>query len=393
MSLVPRIASPLMVALGGLFVGLALAEGLCRLQVVDEVHAPPMLWGTTLIPMDPEDLRPIAKVESESRYLKVDRALGWSIRPDGVTKGGLYQADAVGLRSLPGREPPDPTAPGVRVAAFGDSFTHCDEIPYEDSWPHLLEEHLGRGVRVFNGGVQGYGTDQAYLRFLEMRETIRPHIVILGLALADPIRNVNVFRTFAAGWTALTKPRFVLAGDGIELINRPTIPPEDVPTLIAAGDPLLLQDAWYDARDWSSGPLAWSVLYRFANARLRGPSRHPQPCCAAGSEPTEVTARIVIEFAREVAESGGRFICLVVAGRPRLEPAKRIRWRPLMDRLAAAGVSIVDVTEELLQVADVPATFAPKGHLARPGNEVVAQALAVEVGTLVEALESAGRRP
>ena len=58
------------------------------------------------------------------------------------------------------------------------------------------------GSRVFNAGVPGYGTDQAYLRYRERKESLAPDIVILGLMIGDMKRNVNVFRTFLAGWTA-----------------------------------------------------------------------------------------------------------------------------------------------------------------------------------------------
>jgi len=52
-------------------------------------------------------------------------------------------------------------------SAFGDSFTHGDEVRDNEAWPFRLSELLG--CEVENFGVGGYGQDQAYLKYLKYR--------------------------------------------------------------------------------------------------------------------------------------------------------------------------------------------------------------------------------
>lgn len=52
-----------------------------------------------------------------------------------------------------------------RIAIVGDSFTFKLEVPYEKTWGHQFEIALGPGWQVLNFGVDGYGLDQAFLRY------------------------------------------------------------------------------------------------------------------------------------------------------------------------------------------------------------------------------------
>ncbi len=379
----------------GTVIGLSLVELVCRLGVEDGVRSPMTLWGSELIPKDARDLRAAGESEAKYNYLRVDPSLGWTISPgESVGEDVLYQADAVGMRALPGHASIGPDESNIRIAAFGDSFTHCDEVPFEECWTHLVE--IETEARVFNAGVPGYGTDQAYLRYLEMRDIIEPDIVILGLMIGDIKRNVNIFRTFMGEWTAWTKPRFVLDGDSIRLINQPAASPAESPDMIAQGHPLLAHDWWYDPEEWRDGLLAKSVAYRFARARL-GRERERSNYYLSTSEPTLVTARIVSAFKRQVEETGGRFICLIIPSQPDLRYSDPVPWQPLLTRLTKAGVEIIDPTTSLRELADSPGLFESQGHYARLGNEVLAQSLvrAIEtrpviVGIAAERFDSGG---
>ncbi len=367
----PSMLARLALGLASTLIGLALVEGLCRLAVEDGDRIPRTLWGSPLLPKDPADLRAAGRSEASYRYLRVDPALGWTIAPGRSTENGvLYAADEKGMRTLPGPRSSASLRSSPRIAAYGDSFTHCDEVPFEECWTDRVEREAG--VQVVNAGVPGYGTDQAYLRYLETREALRPDVVILGLMIGDVKRNVNVFRTFLSGWTAWSKPRFVLDGDGIALINHPAATPAEVPDLIARRDPLLERDWWYDPAEWEGGPLSVSVAYRFARARLFRPRERPS-LFLPNSEPTLVTARIVESFARDVEAAGGRFLCLVIPSRPDLRHGDPVPWQPLLTRLRLAGVEIVDPTNDLRELAGSPGLFRPLGHYALPGNEVLAR--------------------
>src|SRR5512147_1251033 len=107
--------------------------------------------------------RPEDAVRDEDPYFCFDSDLGWCIRPNGVSKNGLFRANAVGLRGDRDYAPQPPT--GVtRIAVFGESFVHGDKVANEETWPHLLEI-AAADVEVLNFGVNGYGTDQALLRY------------------------------------------------------------------------------------------------------------------------------------------------------------------------------------------------------------------------------------
>jgi hypothetical protein len=74
---------------------------------------------------------------------------------------------------------------------------------------------------VGNYGVGGYGTDQAYLRFVKnTRDSAK--IVILGIFPENVLRNVNRYRYFLDARTVFSlKPRFVLENDHLRLVELP----------------------------------------------------------------------------------------------------------------------------------------------------------------------------
>ncbi|MCB9743442.1 MAG: hypothetical protein H6741_25060 [Alphaproteobacteria bacterium] len=149
----PRWARPAL-ALVGLGLALGLAEGFARLRGPD---------GLGFMLLD----APGAGMES---VLEPDPERLWRTRPgaDVQVRGLEYSAEvrinALGLRG-PELGPPDPQ--GMRVLALGDSFTLAAQVPEAQSYAALLgpalSEALGRRVEVLNGGVDGYGTQQATL--------------------------------------------------------------------------------------------------------------------------------------------------------------------------------------------------------------------------------------
>ena len=107
------------------------------------------------------------------------------------------------------------------LAAFGDSFTYCEEVGNEETWEEQLAAMLSGDV--YNFGVGAYGTDQAYLRFHEEFEKVGTPLVALGLITENINRIVNRYRPFYFERTGYTmpKPRFILRGKIRELIENP----------------------------------------------------------------------------------------------------------------------------------------------------------------------------
>ena len=97
-----------------------------------------------------------------------------------MSKDGLYKSSEEGIRSQ---------AVGVsykdaqrlpRVAIVGDSFTFGLGVPFESSWGAQLENSMTNTVEVLNFGVNGYGIDQAYLRYTRDAKPLHPEMVILS---------------------------------------------------------------------------------------------------------------------------------------------------------------------------------------------------------------------
>ena len=82
----------------------------------------------------------------------------------------MYRYNTQGIRSPVPAFTPRAAEGVLRIALFGDSFTHGDDVPVEHSFGQVLEQQLitaGIPAEVLNFGVGGYGIDQAMLRFKE----------------------------------------------------------------------------------------------------------------------------------------------------------------------------------------------------------------------------------
>ena len=145
-------------------------------------------------------------------YQRIDPELGWITIPGAFTDDAAITAS--GIRATHDYADAPPTGV-LRIAAFGDSFVHGDEVATDETWEAALERALP-GAEVLNYGVGGYGLDQALLRYVRDGAAKSPHVVLLGVITDDVLRGVNVFRPFFAPDTGhvLTKPRFLLDGAG-----------------------------------------------------------------------------------------------------------------------------------------------------------------------------------
>lgn len=199
----------LALALVALAVTLAAAEGLLRVlgysAIYDVYSRPSLFW----------------------RY---DSLLGWSHEPGA---SGTYvgprpfpiefesevRLNALGLRGpeLEAREPGE-----YRVLLLGDSLVAGFEVPYEKHFGTLTEAKLERQlhvpVRVLNGGVRGYGTDQAYLYYRERGRELGADLVVFVHSANDPDDNMTLHRIRRP----FGKPAFALGANGsLEILGSP----------------------------------------------------------------------------------------------------------------------------------------------------------------------------
>ncbi|MBM4267521.1 MAG: hypothetical protein FJ144_13055 [Deltaproteobacteria bacterium] len=341
----------------GLVAALAVLEVAARLATVTE-DGREHLFGTELLPRVPltgEQRTWLSLGAADFPYYVPDPELGWTIKPNGRIWDDRQVANADGLRAP--RELPDAKPAGVRrVLLAGDSFTHGDEIAFEDTWGNRLEEELGPGWEVWNGAVSGYGTDQAVLRWRKLAPRVEPDVAVLGIYREDLLRNLGIFRPVKHPGTGFpfSKPRFVREGDAdggrLRLANSPVVPPEEVPaTLEHFADSMLreLDDLWrpelFAKPWWYASRLA---RYFASRAMLEDERARREALIAAGGEATRTTAAIVKQFAADANVSGATPLVVLLPDTNDLEAygsGGSPPLAPLAELLAVAGVPVIDV--------------------------------------------------
>ena len=190
------------------------AGGLFFLKRVRHIEYAPLSTASVLTQDHRDNLQ--ALFAGETDYLVHSPLLGWGIKPDGRWHD-MYQANVQGIRATKEYEPRP--APGrVRIAAFGDSITHGDDVKNEDTWQVQMEKS-DPSLEVVNFGVAGYGLDQALLRYLHEGISYHPQVVFIGFMEENINRLVNVFRPFYYPGIPLAKPRFILRNDELVLLK------------------------------------------------------------------------------------------------------------------------------------------------------------------------------
>jgi hypothetical protein len=118
-------------------------------------------------------------------YFVSDTLLGWRVGPSRRSTDGMYLSSAEGIRSprVGIAYAGHPTL--HEIAIVGDSYTFGLEVPFEDSWGSQLERALGTGYQTLNFGTDGYGVDQAYLRYGRDVRPWHPAVTIFGFIQHD----------------------------------------------------------------------------------------------------------------------------------------------------------------------------------------------------------------
>jgi hypothetical protein len=157
-----------------------------------------------------------------------------------------------------------------RIAIVGDSFTFGLEVPYEDTWGPQLEIALGLEWQVLNFGVDGYGVDQAFLKYQLNVLAWHPDIVILGVIEDDFRRTMGVygFLTFP-GWLPFPKPRFVVRDHVLTPLNFPLPHPGFIFTRQFITDlPFIECDRSFQSAEWEWHSYFNAYTIRFLLSRF-----------------------------------------------------------------------------------------------------------------------------
>jgi hypothetical protein len=345
-------------------------------------------------------------LEPGPKLLQLDPELGWRYRAG--YRDARNQMNAQGLRSR--REYSTVPAPGVvRVAAFGDSFVYCNEVADDDSWPATMEAMFPR-VEVLNYGVGGYGTDQAFLRYLAEGSSLSPRVVVIGFPAVDLGRTINVYRRFVSNRELpLAKPRFVLGADGeLALLPSPLRGPSDYERYLREPARIVelgRHDWWYQPAvyenplfDYSASVRVFVTLGRRIQDRYLDPGRpFDGNVLNPSSTAFKIQTAVFEKFARTVEAAGARPVVVIFPDRDAIEAARRGRSGasdPLVAHLRGKGIITVDLTDAFLSEGgnvEIAKWFMPRGHYSPLANRRVASTLGRYVVDMMTA--DAGRRP
>jgi hypothetical protein len=334
----------------------------------------------------------------EGRYYQFDSLLGWSIKPKSRISedGHLYASNDIGVRAL--RHYDEVAPPGVtRLAVFGPSFAHGSEVSNQDTWTYQMERSHSN-LEVMNWGVDGYGTDQAFLRYESQGTAYGPDVVIIVYEEENLRRNVNRYRPFYTDSTGipLTKPVFILTGeDELQVLDNP-FPSVSALRQAALDNPNYFLDRvcphdFFCVRErYQVSPFDVFKSYRFLRTlafEVTHSGTLPDfstPLLAAYKDQvqTETTLRLIKLFATTVQHNGALPVVVTFPRRGTVEhysAGEMPIYYEGVDQLKADGIHAFDLTPSLVSANggsnDFSRLFAPGGHYSELGNQVVSAAI------------------
>lgn len=319
----------------------------------------------------------LQKAPSNTSYLLPDDLLGWTVGQDRRSTDGLYFSSAEGIRSSrPGVRFAD-QAHTYRIALVGDSYTFGLGVPYEETWGDRLEQEFGAQVQVLNFGVDGYGVDQAYLKFDRDVRPWHPDLAILGFINHDLYRSMTVysFVSFPEWGLPFAKPRFVVNGGKLALLNTPLLSPQAILSIPSITDlPFIEDDRGYNPEHWEQRLYHLSYLLRFITTKFqRWPALAPH---VSDEAVTVVNSEIIASFVRLAHADGSIPLVVYFPGRGDLRGDERRAKNAVLGTLDERGIGYYEDLTGCLRNSHVTDLFVEGSpHYSARGNATVAQCL------------------
>jgi hypothetical protein len=332
-------------------------------------------------------------------FMMADPLLGWVPRPGIKTRQYTYNSEGIRVTSPEVTYGKQPSADTLRIALFGDSFTNGAEVTNDETWGVFTEAALrdaGRAVEVLNFGVNGYGIDQAYLRWRYRGAEYKPDVVVFGLQLENAKRNTNLIRPMYTRTTEnlpFAKPRFVLESGELRLINSPVVPVEQLPKTLQNFDawPLAQYEAYYNRADYAARPWSSSKSLTFAVQMIEDAIIQPADDDVTTPQERELAVRILESFRQSVESTGAKFIVYYLPKRHELRNLRE--GKPVPDDAFLQALrqqfDMLSVADALQQAARGGAVegglYQPGGHFSPEANKIVAQVLAQRLSSVQHA--------
>lgn len=105
----------------------------------------------------------------------------------------VYSTNSIGFRDR--EHTIDKNSNVFRIVVLGDSYAQALQVPFEQSFPYLLEQKLNsnaniqKEIEIINLGWSGFGTDQEYLTLKYIGLEYNPDLVILAFLTGNDLRS------------------------------------------------------------------------------------------------------------------------------------------------------------------------------------------------------------
>ena len=275
------------------------------------------------------------------------------------------------------------------VSIYGDSFALGTEVAAGDAWGTKLMERTGCPVGIY--GVNGYGSDQAYLRY-HSRKDDAAQLVILTHLSENIIRNLTRnFDLYTGIANYALKPRFVLSNSGaLELQPIPEISEPQYWQYVAAVKPQLILPAENFHVGGPTGevllsfPFSYALLRNLFSFRMLSAFRREPDYVQfyRRDDPTrglEITTEILRSFDAEVRSKGQQPLVVILPTQHDLDYYERRGQWPyanLLENLDAAAVRYIEFGDYVLKNTsrdERRTMFKPLGHYNEHGNLLLAE--------------------
>jgi hypothetical protein len=250
---------------------------------------------------------------------------------------------------------------------------------------------LGPDVQVLNFGVDGYGLDQAYLRYRRDVRQWKPDLVLIGMFPLDIVRTMVVypFITFTEWNWPLAKPRFILADNELRLLSASVPEPSKTFSLPAvSGLPHIDYDFGYSRTDWNwrSGPMFLRYLTSLS-PRCQSPGEKVSDAAMVA-----LNIRILNDFFALVRTDGSQPLGVYFPANSEADfPDSSNALGPRL--MAQSRVPFVDLTPCLRAVDRNRRLSSDSGFLGREGNLAAAEFIAARISDTRPSSAVCGRSP
>jgi hypothetical protein len=341
------------------------------------------------------DIAALDAIVAGDRQVSFDAELGWVSTPyvEGSEKKGVtyrHNRDGVRVGDLE-RSYSSAPVPGVqRLVAYGDSFTYCTTVNMNQCWTKRLEDALPTS-EVVNFGVPGYGPDQAWLRYQRER-MVGPQscAVLIGVMIENIDRVVNRFRPFYDGGTGLplAKPRYLVEQGQPVLLPSPAQSVDNLKNAAWVQANLSPHDYWHTQDRQPGSPMLLRLVHAVREGEGHGWNvRQAYRMYQPGTEPFEVLAAVITGFVDQVRADGASPVVLLFPTDTEIVEQRDRRpkpHQPLLDLLQARGVTVVDLTDSMGQLARTSKLGdLIAAHYRPAGNALVAETLVRQLPTLI----------